>query len=152
MKYYKYYIQKESEDAPVKETGADFDIYEVDSKFYGGASAKELPKRSWNDEHGDDEFVPDELMMESLTHSVKFGYKGDKFSANAVIKSFLDYLSKGGSMKIYDEYNGIGRQHVRFSSMSDDAELVRDEEGDILIFTVTLKVNDPVTDIVLGQS
>lgn len=151
MKYYKYYIQKEADGAAVKETGADFDIYEVESKFYGSVSAKELPKRSWNDEHGDDEFVPDDLMMESLTHAVKFGYKGDKFSANKAIKSFLDYLSKGGSMKIYDEYNGIGRQHVRFSSMSDDATLVRDEEGDILIFTVSLKVNDPVTDIVLGE-
>lgn len=151
MKYYKYYIQKEADGSAVKETGADFDIYEVESKFYGCVSAKELPKRSWNDEHGDDEFVPDDLMMESLTHTVKFGYKGDKFSANKAIKSFLDYLSKGGSMKIYDEYNGIGRQHVRFSSMSDDATLVRDEEGDILIFTVSLKVNDPVTDIVLGE-
>jgi len=151
MKYYKYYIQKEADGSPVKETAEDFNIYEVGSKFYGGASAKELPKRNWNDEHGDDEFVPSDLMMEPVSHSVKFGYKGDKYSANKALKDFIDYLSKGGSMKIYDEYNKIGRQHVRFSSVSDDAELVRSDEGDILIFTVNLKVNDPVTDVVLGK-
>ena len=151
MKYYKYYIQKEADGSPVKEKAEDFNIYEVDSKFYGGASAKELPKRNWNDEHGDDEFVPSNLMMESVSHSVKFGYKGDKYSANKALKDFIDYLSNGGSMKIYDEYNKIGRQHVRFSSVSDDAELVRSDEGDILIFTVNLKVNDPVTDVVLGK-
>lgn len=144
-------MQKEVDGSPIKETGEDFNIYEVASKFYGGTSAKELPKRSWNDENGDDEFVPDDLKMESTSHSVKFGYKGDKFSANKAIKSFIEYLSKGGSMKVYDEYNHIGRQHVRFSSMEDDAELVRDEEGDIIIFTVNLKVNDPVTDIVLEK-
>lgn len=151
MKYYRYFIKKESKGSPVKETGEDFDIFEMESSFYGGNEAKDVPKRTWYDEHGDDEFVPDTLMMQAKEHSVKFGYKGDKFSANAAIKSFINYLSTGGKMKIYDEYNQIGRQHVRFKSLNDSAELFRDDDGDILVFTVNFKVNDPVTDITLKK-
>ena len=54
-------------------------------------------------------------------------------------------------MKIYDEYNKIGRQHVRFKSLNDSADLFRDDDGDILVFTVNFKVNDPVTDITLKK-
>lgn len=152
MKYYKFYIQKESEGAAVKETGADFNVYETQCKFYGGGEVKDLAKREWHDEHGEDEFVPDEMKFKSQEMEVKFSYKGNKNSANNVIKTFMNYLSTGGAMKIFDEYNQVGRQNVRFVSISDDAELIRnDSEGDILIFTVKFKVNDPVTNITLSK-
>lgn len=152
MRYYKFYIQKESDGAAVMETGAEFEVYETQCKFYGGGEVKDLPKREWYDEHGEDEFVPDEMKFKSQEMEVKFSYKGNKNSANNVIRTFMSYLSTGGSMKIFDEYNQIGRQNVRFVSISDDAELVRnDSEGDILIFTVKFKVNDPVTNITLSK-
>lgn len=157
MKYYKYYVQKEM-DKPsttpqpaVKELGEDFGFYETESKFYGGNAVKEVPKRDWHDEDGDDEFVPSEQKYKAFEMEVKFGYKGDKFSANDKLKALQDYLS-GGTMKVYDSYNRIGRQNVRFEEISDDAELVRDsEDGDILIITVKLKVNDPRTSITLTK-
>lgn len=151
MKYYKFYVQKERSDAPVMEMGEDFGFYETESKFYGLNEVKDLPKRTWYDEDGDDEFVPDEMKYKAYEMSVKFGYKGTKFSANAKVKALQDYLS-GGTFKFYDSYNSVGRQNVRFSGISDDAELVRDDtDGDILIVTVKMKVNDPRTDITLNK-
>lgn len=151
MKYYKFYIQKESSGSAVKELGEDFDFYETESKFYGGGAVKDVAKRDWHDEDGDDEFVPEEQKYKAYEMEVSFGYKGDMNTANAKLKALKDYLN-GGTMKVYDSYNRIGRQGVRFEEISNDAELVRDEtDGDILIIKVRLKVNDPVTDITLTK-
>ena len=54
-------------------------------------------------------------------------------------------------MSIYDTYTDIGRQKVRLVKLNDNAELVRDGDGDILIFSVTLKVCDPITNIKLTK-
>lgn len=79
---------------------------------------------------------------------VKFGYKGDKFSANEKINDFLGYL-KQGAMKMYCNYTKIGRQNIVLSKIDDSATLVRDnQDGDLLVFTVIFKVYDPVTDII----
>lgn len=152
MKYYKFFFQKETNGAPVLESGEDFNVYEMECSFYGGGEAKELAKREWHDEHGDDEFVPNEIKLKAQDIKVKFGYKGDMFSANAVLLKFREYLRNGGTMKIYDEYNHIGRQNVHFVGIPDDAELVRNsDDGDILVFTVKMKANDPITDILLKK-
>lgn len=151
MKYYKFYIQKETDGAEVKELGEDFGFYEMECKFYGGKAVKDVPKRDWYDEDGDDEFVPEELKYKAFEMDIKFGYKGDMFTANDKLDALQDYLD-GGTMKIYDSYNHIGRQNVRFVEIPDDAELVRDkDDGDILVVTVKLKVNDPRTAIKLEK-
>lgn len=151
MKYYKFYIQKESEGAAVKELGEDFGFYETESKFYGGNTVKDIPKREWHDEDGDDEFVPDEQKYKAYEMEVSLGYKGDMGTANEKLRALQDYLA-GGTMRFYDSYNKTGRQGVRFVSISDDAELVRnDADGDILIITVRMKVNDPRTEITLAK-
>ena len=118
-------------------------------RFYGGRETKDIPKRDWYDPNGDDEFTPTTPVYKSQDIDVKFAYKGALFSANAYIKKFMEYLATGGTMKIYDEHNRIGRQSVRFVGIPDDAELHRNKDGidEALIFTVKLKVNDPVTDV-----
>lgn len=151
MKYYKFYVQKETDGAAVKEMGEDFGFYETESKFYGGNEVKGVAKRDWHDEDGDDEFAPKAQKYKAYEMSVKFGYKGSKFTANDKLEALKDYLN-GGTMKFYDSYNMVGRQNVRFEGIPDDAELVRDtEDGDILIVTVKLKVNDPKTNIKLSK-
>ena len=112
---------------------------------------KEVSSRDWKDENGVDEYIPtDGLKMSAYEIDVKFGYKGDKFGANKAISSLLSLLSSG-YVSIYDTYTGIGRQKVRLVKLNDNAELVRDEDGDILIFSVTLKVCDPITNIKLTK-
>lgn len=139
-------MQREVDGADVVDTIASFGMYCMEDPFKMAEAVKEPTKRTWNDEHGDDEYIPKEgLYMASYENDVKFGFKGDAFGANEKLRSFLDYLRKG-MMKWYCEYNRIGRQHVRIKSIKQD--LYRDADNeDILIVTITFKFNDPVTDI-----
>ena len=52
---------------------------------------------------------------------------------------------------VYDTYTKIGRQKVRYVSVDDDIFWRQEEGGDIVVFVVTFKVNDPVTDITLSK-
>lgn len=151
MEYYRIYMQKESDGAVVIDTISSFGLYCMDIPFKVADSVKEPVSRDWHDEDGVDEYIPKEgLRMSAYEMDIKFGFKGDKFAANKSIGDFLDYLMDG-YVKLYCDYTRIGRQHVRFSKLSDDAELVRCEDGDILIFKVTFKVCDPVTDVTLSM-
>ena len=138
--------------------------------------AKEPAKRSWNDEHGDDEYIPSTgLWLDAYEMTVEFGCKildsaigssSDEEVAHVddvrtAVGSFLEYLRQSGMMKMYSTHTRIGRQNVRFVSVSDDAHWetevhyetingVRTEvKEEFLIFKVTFKVNDPKTDITL---
>ncbi len=152
MKYEKVYIQKIGTGSPVKETIADFDIYCADMPFKLFVEAKAPSKRDWYDEHGDDEYIPNGgLKLKAYTMDVRFCCKGDKYSSNEKIKKFINYLSgldgSGAEMKMYCTWTKIGRKGIRFDKLNDKAELLRDEDGDTLVFTITFKVNDPITDI-----
>lgn len=155
----KLYIQKitNSDTEPeTKETGSDFGFYGMEIPFKMQYSVKDPEKNDWADEDGDDEYIPDGgLKMQAFEIEIKLGYKGDKKTANDRLQNLLNYLTgrdgTGSTMKLYSTYTGIGYNDVRFKSISDDAELVRDDDGDILIIKVTLKVNDPITRVVLGQ-
>lgn len=153
MKYEKVYIQKIGAGSPVKETIADFDIYCADMPFKLFVEAKAPSKRDWFDEHGDDEYIPNGgLKLKAYTMDVRFCCKGDKYSSNEKIKKFINYLTgldgSGAEMKIYCTWTKIGRKGIRFDKLNDKAELLRDEDGDTLVFTITFKVNDPITDII----
>lgn len=155
----KIYIQKitDSDTEPdIMETGSDFGFYGMEIPFMMQAEAKEPSKNDWKDEDGDDEYIPqDGLRMQAFEIEIKLGYKGAKDTANAKLAALLKYLTGkdgcGARMKIYSTYTKIGYNDVRFVSINDDAELVRDNDGDILIVAITLKVNDPVTKVVLGS-
>nr|DAR09477.1 MAG TPA: hypothetical protein [Caudoviricetes sp.] len=152
MQYDKVYLQKMKASSPVKETVADFDIYCASMPFKLYSDAKDLSKRDWYDEHGEDEYIPEEgLKLKSYTIDVTFCCKGDKNSSNIKIKKFLDYLTgndgSGVELKMYCTWTKIGRKSVRFTKLNDDARLVRDDDGDVLVFKVSFKVNDPITDI-----
>ena len=156
MRYFKFYTQKEGADTsgnayPVKESGKDFHVYLKECKFYGGIELKDVPKRDWHDSNGDDEFISTNPTYKSKNIDAKFAYKGKLFSANKAINAFMEYLASCGSMKIYDEYNQIGRKKTRFVCVSDDATLYRKMDGadEALVFTVRLKINDPVTKVTL---
>jgi hypothetical protein len=147
MDYYKVYLQAESDKAPVKETISDFGMYCMDIPFMVANTVKEPTSRNWYDEDGSDVYVPSEgLKMAPYTMEVKFGYKGDQFSANDKINAFVNYL-KQASMKMYCDYTKVGRRHVIFSELNDKAELFRDQSGDLLIVTVKFNVTDPVTNV-----
>lgn len=139
MEFYKAYING-------IETIEGYDIYAKSLPFDIAGEAKELPNNDWYDEDGDDEYIPQGgLKMKAYEIETEWAYKGNKFSANTQIRKFVDMLRTAGLFSLKDEYTNLVRENVRFVKLHDDAELVRKEEGDIVIFKVTLKVNNPET-------
>jgi hypothetical protein len=125
---------------------------EIPFKLIGEVRAP--AKRTWPDEHGDDEYIPDEgLYLESYTMDVKLGCKktGTVSDVRENVGNFLTYLRTSGHLRLYSTYTRIGRQGVRLESVSDDAVWRSYDGEEFLVFTVTLRVVDPVTDITLGD-
>ena len=151
MKYYKLYFQKSRTGSPVVESIAAWGMYCMNIPFGPMPSSKELSKNEWADEDGDDEYIPEQLSISSYSMTVKLGFKGDRDSANASLRKMLGYLTgadgSGVEMKYYCDYTKEGRSGVRFVKINDDAELVRDDDGDILVVSIVLKVNAPMSDI-----
>lgn len=139
----------------MKDAAADFGMWCMSIPFKLCAEAKDVASRDWADEDGTDEYVPHELKLKSYDMDVKWCCKGERGSANAALSSFLSYLTGrdggGAVLSMYCDYTGIGRRCVRFVKLSDDAELVRDDDGDVLVVTTTMRVTDPVTDVVLWK-
>lgn len=152
---YAIYFKKMKSDALVVDTLDNWGIVCKEFPFKLFGEAKELPSHNWKDEDGDDEYIPSKLPIASYEVEVEFAYKGVMDSANASIKGFLDYLTgrdgSGVELMVYDTYTKIGRQHVRFVSVSDDVFYRQEEGGDVVVFSVAFKVNDPVTDITLSK-
>ncbi len=133
----------------------DFGMYCKEVPFVMYGEAKELTSVDYKDEDGEDEYIPLVLPMKSYTMEVTFAFKGDRDAANKAIKDMVAYLTgrdgagEGAEFDMYSTYTEIGRQKCRFVSMSNDAELIREDGYDILFPKLTFKVNDPVTDIYL---
>lgn len=150
--FFKVYMQKEGEGSELKETIADFGLYCMELPFSMFTSTRKLTEREWPGENGKDVYIPKRLDAEAYTIKIKFGYKGNPESANEHLKAFWDYLTgndgSGVYIKFYNDYNRVGRRHVRFLNISDSPIYVRDECGDFLVFDVEFNVDDPITDVI----
>ena len=169
-KWRNFYLRKMGTDTnnlpyPTYESVSAWGVWCKDIPFKIYDKAKEPAKRSWPDEHGDEEFIPSGgLFMEAYTMKVEFGCKkmsqmhdgSTTISAvndvRAKVGSFLQYLRQSGMLQMYSSHTRIGRQDVRFESCDDDAKWVVQDGVEFLVFEVTFKVNDPVTDITLSNS
>lgn len=155
-KPYAILFKKMKSDALVVDTFDNWGIVCKDFPFKLYGEAKELPSQDWHDEDGDDEYIPSELKISAYEVEVEFVYKGVLDTANTNIRGFLDYLTgkdgMGAELQVYDTYTNIGRQGVRFVSVEEDVFWRQEEGGDVVVFVVTFKVNDPVTDIELSKT
>lgn len=141
-----------SQPYPVCESVNEWGIFCKKIPFKIFDKVKEPASRSWHDEDGDDEYIPEDgLKLESYKMKVELACKkgGSIDDVRDNIGTFLNHL-KLGLFKLYSSYTRIGRQDVRLDSISDSAKWKSDENGEYLIFEVTFKVNDPVTDVVLS--
>lgn len=150
MKYKPFLIQKLKEGSPVRDS-REWGIWIQHFPFKIYPKMKEPAKKSWKDENGDDEHIPDIPVFEAYTADVEFVFIGEYESANNQITSFLDYLFYNGEFSIYDTYTKIGRTHVRYDAFSDKAYRRRENENDVVQFSVSLKINDPKTQITLSK-
>lgn len=150
MAYKPFLIKKLKEGSIVKDS-AEWGILVQSFPFKLRPEMKEPSKRDWKDQNGDDELIPDTPVFKSYTMDVDFLFRGDCGAGNAKIGEFIDYLTTGGEFSIYDSYTGIGRTHIRYSSMKESAFRRREGDKDAISFSITFKVNDPVTQITLDK-
>lgn len=152
---YAILFKKMKDDALVVDTFDSWNIVCKDFPFKLYGEAKELTVQDWKDMDGDDEYIPSVLPIAAYEVDVEFVYKGDVNTANVKIRAFLDYLTgrdgTGAEFMVYDTYTRIGRQRMRYMSVEDDVFFRQTDGGDIVVFSVTFKVNDPVTDITLTK-
>jgi len=142
--------------------------------FKAGGKTKELPKRDWFDEHGEDVYFPQQMMFEAYDAEFEMAYCGKELASNPFnlslavtqIESFKQWLSgnnlSGGSgteLKIYSPYSTIGRQGCYLVEISDeDPHLQTVQDGsniyheNVVTFKVKFRVTDPITDITLSES
>lgn len=148
--YKPFLIQKLTDNAPVRDS-KEWNIWIKSVPFKVFPDMKDIPSRDWYDENGDDEFLPSTPFYKAYEIECEFVYVGAYESANTQIKSFLKYLAEGGFFKFYDTYTKIGRTNIRYVSNDEDIFYRREGNDDIVQFKVTLKVNDPITDITLTK-
>lgn len=154
----KYRLLIRQQGGEVIDTFESFHVACQEFPFRHLPETKDLPKRDWYDEHGEDVYVPnDGLKFKAYDLEAKFLYVGDEASMTADVKSFINYLygrNDGGSplLAVYDEYTQTGRTGVYMVGVTTKLFDISDFDSDaIAIFSARFRVTDPVTDIVLGM-
>lgn len=147
MENYKpFYLQKEA--GPVKDSYAEWNMHIQSFPVIYCPTVKEYAKNDWKDQDGDDEYIPQTPVYKAYEMKIGFLYVGPKDSFNLKIKAFWEYV-RSGEFKIFDTHTGIGRQKVRYVSY-DPNSFYRRNNGDIVQFSMTFKINDPITEITLN--
>ena len=164
--YKKFLIQQQTFDGStytnvgdVVDTQAIYNVVCQDCPFKHLPETKDLAKRDWFDEDGEDVYIPsDGLKFKAYDMDVKFLYVGSESDMSQDIKGFINFLygkNTNGSplMSIYDEYTKTGRRGVHVKSVGNDLLYYSDaSSGVIASFRVVFRVTDPVTSITLSTS
>ena len=153
IKGYKPFLIKKLKEGSSVIDSSKWNIYVKHVPFQIAGEVKNVNTETWLDENGDDEFVPDTLLYKAYEMVCDFVFIGEHGTANSKIKAFTDYLVNGGLFSIYDTYTKTGRTNVRFVKGTDNPDVLyrRDGDNDIVVFPITLKVNDPITEIKLTK-
>lgn len=107
---------------------------------------KEPYKNEWLDANGDDEYATS-LYYQSFEFEVGFYIRANGETPEADIRTKMSTFFnaiKDGEFKVYDSFTGIGRQKVRYAGFKED-KFESDGQYTRCFFSVTFKVNDPVT-------
>ena len=150
--YKPFYIQCEN-DLTALNTATQWGLVAKTNPYPAMPAPKDPYKNDFHDENGEDEYVS-AMRYKSFTFQVSFYVKAFDVTANNVttpavdvlrnqISQFFDHI-KNGEFKVYDSYTGLGRQKVRYAGNEEEGFKAR-KNWARLMFTVTFKVNDPVT-------
>ena len=146
--YKPFYIQTDG-DATAWDTTT-YGLVAQTQPFPCNSEVKEPYKNTWFDEHGDEEYIGGTMYLKAFEYTVKFFVKTYTTAGSSAIKKlntqidgFMDKLLSG-EFKIWDSWQERGFRGVRYVKQSVDQRNVTDEFA-WMLFSVTLKVNDPAT-------
>lgn len=142
------------DNSAVVDTQAAYQVVCQECPFKMLPESKELPKRDWYDEDGDDVYIPtDGLKFKAYDMDVKFIYVGTEDTMSENISGFVNFLygrNNNGSplLKVYDEYTKTGRRGVYVTNV-DNELLAYDDVNEHVIgmFKVKFRVTDPVSEV-----
>lgn len=109
---------------------------------------KNIVSQTWQDEDGDDVFIPSTIYHEPYEIEIEFIYYNFDEMANIRINEFLKEI-EGKWLQVYDSYTKIGRQGLYMIECTEDPHFKR-RNNDYVEFSVKFKVNDPDTNITLA--
>lgn len=111
-------------------------------------AAKECPG-----EDGERVFFPDRAYYKPYDLDIEFKYVWKSNSAKSIFLAFCDIITgkdgKGTELSIYSPWYRIGRQKVYVKAIKTHNYRSDDKES-FFRFTVTFRITDPITDIVLS--
>ena len=167
----RYGLLLQKGDGDVVNTFVTWGIACVRVPFTDGDELKDVAKRDWPDEHGEDSYIPAKLKVKAYDAEFEFAYCGSELASNPFdvhlaverIAAFRRWLTgndtvegSGADLKIYSPYTRVGRQHCYLSKFSDKDLHVQLKQSsgavyneNVATFKAVFRVCDPVTDIVL---
>ena len=164
--YKKFLIQQQTYDGStytdvgsVIDTQEEYSVVCSECPFKILPTTKELAKRDWPDEDGEDVFMPaDGLKFKAYDLEVKFLYVGSEENMSVDLNSFIGFIygrNEDGSplLAIYDEYTQQGRRGVYALEVNNEF-LAYDDANDGVVgeFKVKFRVTDPVYNAELSVS
>ena len=156
--YKPFYVQFSSGNA--KDIMTEYSVIVKAHDYPSSFKPKEPYKNKWNDESGDDEYIGSiGLFVEAFTFKLECAMFATGATEDEAISSlqngiivFRNALKNGKLFKTYDAWTHFGFRNVRLA----DFPNVSGDDYDVwnncarVIFSVTLKVNDPITRMVLN--
>lgn len=104
---------------------------------------KVLISQTWNDENGDDVFLSDAgAKCEAFDWPVDFVYLENDGLAHERITEFINRIH-GKWLRIQDSYSNMTRDGVYVSEVNMEPRFKRRGNKDLVIFSVTFRVNNP---------
>jgi hypothetical protein len=161
--YKKFLIQQQTYDGStytdvgnVVDTQDEFNVVCSECPFKRLPATKELAKREWPDEDGEDVFIPsDGLRFKAYDLEVKFLYVSTEEDMASDLAGFISFIygrNTNGAplLSIYDDYTKEGRRGVYVLEVNNEF-LAYDDANDGVVgeFKVKFRVTDPVTPITL---
>lgn len=152
--YKPFYIQTDADETAVDTT--EWGMVTKTNPFPALPNPKEPYKNDWLDEDGDDEYNK-KMHYESFEFDVQFYVKTIGTNAEAILLSQIDGFFnkiKDGEFMIYDSHTGLGRRKVRYAGFDSNEykrRYMATADWARAIFTITFKVNDPITRVVMDN-
>lgn len=156
--YEPFYIQRDG-DASATDILSTYGIIIKDSGFPMNRKAKAPYKNDWKDRSGDDEWN-NVINYEAFTYRLEGAIftrnisseQSARIELKAAVRAFQNWL-RNGEFSFFSSYNRFGFQNVRIEEFSDPGSSGFSTFGNTarLIFSFTVKVNDPMTDMVYSN-
>lgn len=174
MAYEKLLIQQQTYDGTtysnvgdVVDTYEKFGVVCQEFPFKYLPETKDLPKRDWYDEHGEDVYIPtDGLKFKAYDLEAKFLYVGTEKNMTSELKKFTDFVcgrsnivsdvtisgnnaTRDVMLKVYDEYTKTGRRGIYVLSVDNELFFFNDVSIDAIAqFKIKFRVTDPVYEVI----